>query len=151
MTTQVTISKAQDHVDVHVKIKNPLTGEVMREQIITETEPVNLVIYDSQSLEIEEVQNGSERATGLRFGQAVELLKKGVKVARAGWNGKGMWLSYVSGTNYDVGCGAVGYDPNVDSKVELSPWIGMKTADGKYVPWLASQTDVLAEDWVTVK
>lgn len=82
--------------------------------------------------------------TGLSFGDAIRHLKLGTRVARAGWNGKGMWLAYVSAGAYDVGVKTmIGAD-------DLLPWIGMKTADGKFVPWLASQTDVLAEDWVCV-
>ena len=79
------------------------------------------------------------------FGDAVEILKKGLRVARAGWNGKGMWLGLVNTGYYDVGCSVVN---DIDS---LLPWIGMKTADNKFVPWLASQTDVLAEDWQIVE
>lgn len=71
----------------------------------------------------------------MHFGQAIDALKAGQKVARAGWNGKGMWL------NLQV--------PDMYSKMSL-PYIYMKTADDKLVPWLASQTDVLAEDWVIV-
>lgn len=79
------------------------------------------------------------------FGDAVEILKKGARVAREGWNGKGMWLGLVNTGYYDVGCSVVN---DIDS---LLPWIGMKTADNKFVPWLASQTDVLAEDWQIVE
>lgn len=85
-------------------------------------------------------------SSNLSFGLAVEALKVGKRVARAGWNGKGMWLSYV--------------DPYSNIQFTLiekngaegtySPYIGMKTADNKYVPWLASQTDVLADDWSIV-
>ena len=81
----------------------------------------------------------------LSFGTAVEALKQGARVARAGWNGKGMWLGLVDTGYYDVGCSVVG-EINL-----LLPWIGMKTADNKFVPWLASQTDVLAEDWQIVE
>ena len=79
--------------------------------------------------------------TNLTFGEVLPKLKSGKKVARAGWNGKGMWLTLVDTGYYDVGCSVVG-EINL-----LLPWIGMKTADNKFVPWLASQTDVLAEDW----
>ena len=79
------------------------------------------------------------------FGHAIELLKGGHRVAREGWNGKGMFLSLVNTGYYDVGCSVVN---DIDS---LLPWIGMKTADNKFVPWLASQTDVLAEDWQIVE
>jgi hypothetical protein len=67
---------------------------------------------------------------GLTFGLAVEALRMGKKVARAGWNGKGMWLR--------ITC---------EDDATALPWVGMKTADNKFVPWLASQTDILAEDW----
>ena len=85
---------------------------------------------------------------GAPFGRAIEALKSGERVARAGWNGKGMWLGLVQG-----------YDYNLTNQSGLAvcalgtqklPWIGMKTADGGFVPWLASQTDMLAEDWSEV-
>lgn len=81
---------------------------------------------------------------GASFGIAIEMMKDGHRVARKGWNGKGMFLRMVSGKQYDVACG-------IARDLELAPWIGMKTADNKFVPWLASQTDMLAEDWVIVE
>lgn len=66
------------------------------------------------------------------FGTALAALKGGYRVARAGWNGKGMWLGLQR--------------PDPDSKMSL-PYIFMSTADGHLVPWLASQTDLLSEDW----
>jgi hypothetical protein len=84
---------------------------------------------------------------GMTFGRALEALKSGLRVARAGWNGKGMWLSYVKPGHYDVGCGTVGFDPVTLKAPKLLPWIGMKTADDCFVPWLASQTDMHADDW----
>jgi len=74
--------------------------------------------------------------TILNFGQAIEALKKGQKVARKDWNGKGMWLMLQV--------------PDAHSKMSL-PYIYMKTTDDHLVPWLASQTDVLAEDWEVVE
>lgn len=69
------------------------------------------------------------------FGDAIRALKAGNAVSRSGWNGKGMWLALQV--------------PDAHSKMSL-PYIYMKTADDKLVPWLASQTDVLAEDWLVV-
>jgi hypothetical protein len=74
----------------------------------------------------------------MTFGEALDALKNGQRVARAGWNGKGMWLAYVP-TFMAAGACPLGFTP--------LPWIGMKTADGGFVPWLASQTDILADDW----
>ena len=81
----------------------------------------------------------------LSFGDAVAALKEGLRVERAGWNGKGMWLIYIGGNEYDVDA------PLRFNTTELSPYVAMKTADNKLVPWLASQTDVLAEDWQIVE
>ena len=89
----------------------------------------------------------------LNFGEAVEQLKLGDRVARKGWNGKGMWLRLVKNGSYDVACGIVyptGTYEEGQSPILLDPWIGMKTASDTFVPWLASQSDVLAEDWVIV-
>lgn len=78
------------------------------------------------------------------FGQAIEAAKSGKRIARQGWNGKGMWLCLVKSNDYDISPEESQVPPNT----ELLPWIGMKTADGKFVPWLASQTDILAKDWI---
>ena len=87
---------------------------------------------------------------GANFGLAIEALKKGLKVARAGWNGKGMWLVIVAYSNALDKETHPHYHHHGVADVEGLPWIGMKTADNKFVPWLASQTDVLAEDWETL-
>lgn len=91
---------------------------------------------------------------GVSFGHAIELLKGGHRVAREGWNGKGMWLMMV----HPDDDAAVPPRPTYavagivdDATNGCLPWIGMKTADNKFVPWLASQTDVLAEDWQIVE
>lgn len=76
------------------------------------------------------------------FSSALVALKNGFRVARAGWNGKGMWLELVEGDHYKVS--------NSPSD-KLLPWIGMKTADNGFVPWLCSQTDMLADDWEHVQ
>lgn len=72
------------------------------------------------------------------FGHAIRELKAGKRVTRPGWNGKGMFLWYVTAWTYTDG---------KHDNYTNAPFIGMKTADDKFVPWLASQTDVLAEDW----
>lgn len=79
----------------------------------------------------------------MNFGQALEALKADGKVTRPGWNGKGMFLFLV---------GADRWTPDVDGMRSLPtvPFIAMKTADELVVPWLASQTDMLAEDWMEV-
>ena len=75
----------------------------------------------------------------MNFGQALDALKQGTKVARSGWNGKGLWLELQR--------------PDAHSKMTL-PYIYInypvdaQNTPGARVPWLASQTDMLAEDWL---
>lgn len=100
-------------------------------------------------------------SAGMTFGQAIEALKLGHRVGRAGWNGKGMWLRMVHPYAPHPDNGADPKSPycnpyfkaadnNEHAEGTMLSWIGMKTADNKFVPWLASQTDVLAEDWSIV-
>lgn len=86
--------------------------------------------------------------TGMSFGLAIEALKAGKRVARAGWNGKGMWLGLVLGYDYNPDDGKATVFALGCQKL---PWIGMKTADNGFVPWLASQTDMLADDWGVIE
>jgi len=79
------------------------------------------------------------------FDNAVVLLKQGARMSRAGWNGKGMWISLVPADQWGLGS-KQNYDAGHVS-ARMLPWIGMKTVDGAFVPWLCSQTDLLAEDW----
>ncbi|MEK3726809.1 MULTISPECIES: DUF2829 domain-containing protein [unclassified Lysinibacillus] len=74
------------------------------------------------------------------FGQAIEALKSGKKVARSGWNGKGMWLKLIPSGNATF------------QSYPMQDCIGMKTADNLMQPgWQASQADMLAEDWEVVE
>ena len=93
----------------------------------------------------EQFDNAYRPIDSMTFGLAIEAIKKGERVARAGWNGKGMWIVYVPGRE-----NVFEYASGRKDIISGLPWIGMKTADNKFVPWLASQTDVLAEDWQIV-
>lgn len=91
----------------------------------------------------------------MNFGQAIELLKRGSNVARAGWNGKGMYLTLTAGAKPDTypsdfnGVSNSLFEWSGRGTSVRMPCITMKAADGSFVPgWLASQTDMLAEDWV---
>ena len=94
-------------------------------------------------------EDKSEVETNMTFGQAIEVLKNGEKVARTGWNGKGMFLYYVPAASYPAQRNSKGTMQGVfpDDMVPYCAYIAMKTAQNNVVPWLASQTDVLAEDW----
>lgn len=71
----------------------------------------------------------------MNIGETVQALKAGRVVARRGWNGKGVYLKLQV--------------PDIHSKMTL-PYVYMSTAQGDLVPWLCSQTDLLAEDWQVV-
>ena len=86
------------------------------------------------------------KASGeLSFGAALEMLKLGKKVARSGWNGKGMYLILAEeGSFYRV-------DQETDAETGTDPFIVMYTAGGTFQPgWLASQADMLISDWCIV-
>lgn len=88
------------------------------------------------------------------FGWALNALRKGKAVARKGWNGKGMFLVFQPGS--EVPGNMMRNEPAKkfygDSTVKICGHIDMKAADGTYVVgWLASQTDILAEDWEVVE
>ena len=78
----------------------------------------------------------------MTFGEVIEAMKAGQRVTRAGWNGK-MWLRYID-LYADREFRVTEHEPCTGTWL---PFIVMKTVDNKLVPWLASQTDVLAEDW----
>lgn len=85
----------------------------------------------------------------MNFGQAIECLKSGDKVCRSGWNGRGMWLILVPGSKGIRPVAGTPYsNAGLTDKVDIEPHIDMFTAQGHMQPgWLASQTDMLADDW----
>lgn len=73
---------------------------------------------------------------GMSFSEALEALKEGEQVTRKGWNGKGMYLELQV--------------PDANSKMSR-PYIFMSTVNKELVPWVASQSDLLEEDWRTLE
>ena len=99
-----------------------------------------------------DVFNEAYRPTDcMNFGLAIEAAKKGAKITRRGWNGKGMFLYYVPEGRYPARTDAAKSIATEDGKVDYGAYIAMKTAQGNVVPWLASQTDILADDWEVVE
>lgn len=87
---------------------------------------------------------------GMSFGLAVEAMKMGYKVTREGWNGKGMFLYYVTADYYPVKMDAAKSFFGENSMVPYRDYIAMKTVNNEVVPWVASQSDILANDWKIV-
>lgn len=100
-------------------------------------------------------------ASNMTFGDALAALKQGARVARAGWNGKGMWLSLSCNGSREVAAENFWSPHNAafarenGGKALVLPAITMKTVDATgreaiLMGWLASQTDMLSEDWLIV-
>ncbi|MDF2143214.1 DUF2829 domain-containing protein [Paenirhodobacter sp. CAU 1674] len=102
----------------------------------------------------------------MNFGEALSALKEGRRVARAGWNGKNMWIALTPGSIFPSHHAKAGHaakhranelaadvpHDGIERQIELLPHIDMRAADGSMViGWLASQTDMLAEDWLVLE
>ena len=86
----------------------------------------------------------------MNFGQALEALEQGKRVCRAGWNGKDMFLFLVPGSTFKVNRPPLlGIYPE-GTTINYHAHVDMKTAQGDVVPWLCSQSDMLAKDWLIV-
>lgn len=88
-------------------------------------------------------ENAYGPTDGMTFGLALEALKKGHKVARKGWNGKGQWLFMIPASHWETTRGL--------ELLDGRPWIGIKTVDDCFMPWVASQSDMLSSDWEIVQ
>ena len=92
----------------------------------------------------------------MHFGDALRLLQSGLRVTRAGWNGKGMWLAMTKGRDVrtdTLWAHAAKERLLLDGiyEVKVRDYIVMKTADGEIVPWVASQSDMLVSDWMWLR
>jgi hypothetical protein len=83
------------------------------------------------------------------FGEALEALKAGKKVARIGWNGAGMFAYYVPGASYPA-LTEVAKEAFPDGLVPYSPYLALKTAQNDVSTWSPSTLDCLAEDWIVL-
>lgn len=87
---------------------------------------------------------------GMNFSWALDALKHGKKVARSGWNGKGLFVFLVPGSTFLVNRPPLlGIYPE-GTTIKYRAHLDIKSADGQIVPWAPSQTDVLADDWEVV-
>jgi hypothetical protein len=81
------------------------------------------------------------------IGRVIYFLKAGYRARRVGWNGKGMFIFLVPGSTFKVNrAPLLGIYPE-GTEINYLPHVDMRTADGSVVPWLASQSDILAVDW----
>ena len=85
------------------------------------------------------------------FRWVLDQLWDGKKVARRGWNGKGMFIFLVPGSRFKVNrAPLLGIYPE-GTEISYRPHIDMRTADGEIVVWTAAQSDLLANDWILIE
>ena len=94
------------------------------------------------------------KTENLTFGEALEFLKEGHRLARDGWNGKNMFIVYQKGYPEGIPCNkntaeAFGYPEGYLFKCR--PYLQMRCVDGTHQMWTASQSDILSEDWYVVR
>lgn len=95
----------------------------------------------------EQFNNAYREINGMTFGLAVDALKKGEKLARSGWNGKGMFVFLVNGSTFNVTrAPLLGIFPE-GTEINYRPHIDIKNVDGSISTWVPSIGDVMAEDW----
>ncbi|MER6809959.1 DUF2829 domain-containing protein [Spirillospora sp. NPDC000708] len=87
------------------------------------------------------------------FGEALAALRAGDRLTRGGWNGRGMFIVLQAGYPDGIAINAntaqaTGIEQGTVCK--FRPYLMMRTVDGDFVPWVASQTDLLATDWATI-
>ena len=90
------------------------------------------------------------KTDGLTFGLAIEAMKKGAKVDRAGWNGKGMFVYYVPPASYPVQTGAAKIHFGEGSMVPYNAYFAIKNTNETVSTWVPSVNDCLAMDWAIV-
>jgi hypothetical protein len=87
--------------------------------------------------------------SNMTFGLAVEAVKKGMKIARKGWNGKGMYVYYVPGGDYKTQTEVA--KKEFGETAHYNPYLAIKTVTGAISTWVPSINDTLAEDWEVLK
>ena len=130
-------------------------GILIRENLVKDAPFLDEGELENESDLADDVWEVLQGIDGMTFGMAIEAMKQGKKVARKGWNGKGMYLWILPAASVKAEwC----KEPHLKTlaeqnggEVECLGSVRMKTADGKVLTgWLASQTDMLSDDWQIV-
>ena len=90
----------------------------------------------------------------MNFGEALELVKQGKKIARTGWNGRGLFVIYQKGYPQGIPCNkqtAEAWGMNEGDLFRCEPYLQINTVDGSHSMWVASIGDILAENWYVVE
>lgn len=93
----------------------------------------------------------TEKKEQMNFGQALEAIKAGKRVARVGWNGKAMFVFLVPGSTFTVNREPLAGILGSGTFAHYRPHMDLRTADGSIATWAPSNSDALAEDWMIVE
>jgi hypothetical protein len=159
MTTKITVD-AHAGWPVGVTLIDRYTdGDGKKHVFSTEAGPVaprttqDFHVTGSRDLVVREMMRSDapqELPRPLDFADVVRGLKAGKRFARSGWNGKNMFVFLVPGSHFTVSREPLISVLGEGTEVDYHAHVDIRTATGEIVPWLASQTDVLAEDWIEV-
>lgn len=133
---QVKVIKDGQEIDI-----NTLSSETIQQ--IGKDNPLLALILSMNVLDKEEVVEEYD------FSDALDLLKEGCKLQRKGWNGKGMFVYYVPQGIYNPETEIAKQE--FGSSVPYGPYLAIKTVQGYVVPWIPSQIDLLAEDYIVIE
>ena len=107
-----------------------------------------------QYMDAAEFEKSCRSTEAMNFGDALLVLKQGKRVARKGWNGKNMSVAYQKGYPQGIPCNkntAEAWGMEEGELFKCRPYLQMRCADGTFQMWLASQSDILADDWYIVE
>ncbi len=154
MTTKITVD-AHAGWPVVVTAVDRYNGSV-KESVLGLVEPGRMQdfhITSTRDIVVQECTHHGEKNVppSLDFADVVRGLKAGERYKRAGWNGEGMFIFLVPGSTFAVNREPLLSMLGAGTEVQYHAHIDMKTAQGYIVPWLASQADMLAEDWQIVE
>ena len=133
------------------EIENPDCKQVILDALIGELEEMagrkKVCVGEGTCRNNESVKSCGE-PQNLNFGNAIRLVKEGFRLARQGWNGKGQYVELASCISY---ISTTGETVNVDHRAIGNKALAFVGTSGVQLGWLASQADMLAEDWYVVK
>lgn len=152
------MSETQQYIGVKIvdacpMDENEFNKEKDRDQVQNSREGYK-VIYDNDYeswCPKAEFEKANRPTDGMPFGMAVEAMKKGHSVAREGWNGKEMYVFLVDGSKFEVSRAPLNKFFPEGTEVTYRPHMDMKAADGTIGVWVASQSDILEDDWFIVE
>lgn len=150
-TKIVQAEPAQNHKGLRIGVKD---GQIQAESVVQDGYKV---VYEDgyESWSPKDVFEAAYRRTdGMNFGLAIEAAKMGKRIARLGWNGKNMSVAYQKGYPDGIPCNentARAWGMEVGELFKVRPYLQMKCVDGSFQMWLASQSDILADDWYIVE